>query len=130
MINSNLGGATPEIGQIEIMKMFSFFEMESGHTSDLQRAAKDMEFNGREISIEESSPRTSGGGDRGADRGDRGGSRDGGGYRGGDRSGSREGGGYKGGDRSGSRDARPREGAPRSSQRPSGSHGAKRRTRR
>ena len=126
MINSNLGGATPEIGQIEIMKMFSFFEMESGHTSDLQRAAKDMEFNGREISIEESSPRPSGGGDRG----DRGGSRDGGGYRGGDRSGSREGGGYKGGDRSGSRDARPREGAPRSSQRPAGSHGAKRRTRR
>jgi len=112
MINSNLGGATPEIGQIEIMKMFSFFEMESGHTSDLQRAAKDMEFNGREISIEESSPRPSGGGDRG------------------DRGGSRDGGGYRGGDRSGSRDARPREGAPRSSQRPAGSHGAKRRTRR
>ena len=130
MINSNLGGATPEIGQIEIMKMFSFFEMESGHTADLQRAAKDMEFNGREISIEESSPRPSGVGDRGSDRGDRGGSRDGGGYRGGERSGSREGGGYKGGDRSGSRDARPRESAPRSSQRPAGSHGAKRRTRR
>ena len=64
MINSNLGGTTPEIGQIEIMKMFSFFEMESGHTSDLQRAAKQMEHNGRPISIEESSPKPSSGGDR------------------------------------------------------------------
>lgn len=129
MINSNLGGATPEIGQIEIMKMFSFFEMESGHTADLQRAAKDMEFNGREISIEESSPRPSGGGDRA----DRGGSRDSGGYRGGDRSDSREkrtSGGDRDGGYRGSRDARPRESAPRSSQRPAGSHGAKRRTRR
>jgi ATP-dependent RNA helicase DeaD len=64
MINSHMGGISPEIGQIEIMKMFSFFEMESGHTSDLQRAAKQMEFNGRDVAIEESSPRPEGGGDR------------------------------------------------------------------
>ena len=64
MINSHMGGISPEIGQIEIMKMFSFFEMESGHTSDLQRAAKQMEFNGREVAIEESSPRPDGSGDR------------------------------------------------------------------
>ena len=38
--------------------------MESGHTSDLQRAAKQMEFNGREVAIEESSPRPEGGVDR------------------------------------------------------------------
>jgi ATP-dependent RNA helicase DeaD len=60
MINSHMDGLSPEIGQIEIMKMFSFFEMESGHTSDLQRAAKQMEFNGREVAIEESSPRPEG----------------------------------------------------------------------
>ena len=115
MINSHLGGATPEIGQIEIMKMFSFFEMESGHTSDLQRAAKDMEFNGREVSIEESSPKPSGAGrDRGSRRGD--GDRDrrddrrDGGYRGGR---DKDSGGFRGG-----------------SKRSSGSHGAKRRTRR
>ncbi len=109
MINSHLGGATPEIGQIEIMKMFSFFEMESGHTSDLQRAAKQMEHNGREISIEESSPKPSGGGrDRGDRRDGRGGGRDR--DRGGDRR-SRER--SRGGSRSASR----------------GSHGAKRRRR-
>ena len=62
MINSNLGGATPEIGQIEIMKMFSFFEMETGHTEDLKRAAKQMEHNGREVAIEESSPKPAGAG--------------------------------------------------------------------
>lgn len=70
MINENLGGKTPEIGQIEIMKMFSFFEMESGYTDDLKRATKTMEHNGREISIEESKPR-SGGSNSGRDRGDR-----------------------------------------------------------
>ena len=111
MINSHLGGATPEIGQIEIMKMFSFFEMESGHTSDLQRAAKQMEHNGREISIEESSPKPSGGGrDRGDRRDSRGGGRDR--DRGGDRR-SRERSSSRGGSRSASR----------------GSHGAKRRRR-
>ena len=64
MINSHMGGLSPEIGQIEIMKMFSFFEMETGHTSDLQRAAKQMEFNGREVAIEESSPRPEGNGEQ------------------------------------------------------------------
>ena len=83
MINSHMGGISPEIGQIEIMKMFSFFEMESGHTSDLQRAAKQMEFNGREVAIEESSPRPDSSGDqkekrnrrRGKDNDQRGGNR-------------------------------------------------------
>jgi len=64
MINSHMGGLSPEIGQIEIMKMFSFFEMETGHTSDLQSAAKQMEFNGREVAIEESSPRPEGNGEQ------------------------------------------------------------------
>ena len=109
MINSHMGGATPEIGQIEIMKMFSFFEMESGHTSDLQRAAKQMEFNGREVAIEESSPKPSGGGRDRSERKDR---------RGGD--GDRSRGGYKGGRDGGSRGSSSRSG---------GSHGAKRRKR-
>lgn len=76
MINSNLG-ASPEIGQIEIMKMFSFFEMESGHTEDLKRAAKQMEHNGRPVAIEESSPKPSGGNkDRKERKDGRGGSRE------------------------------------------------------
>jgi ATP-dependent RNA helicase DeaD len=78
MINSHMEGKSPEIGQIEIMKMFSFFEMEKGYTQDLQRASKNMEHNGRDVSIEESSPKPSGGGGdrRDRDRGDRGGNRD------------------------------------------------------
>ena len=69
MINSHMGGLSPEIGQIEIMKMFSFFEMETGHTEDLKRAAKQMEFNGREVAIEESSPRPEGTGKKREKRG-------------------------------------------------------------
>lgn len=106
MINSHMGGATPEIGQIEIMKMFSFFEMETGHTSDLQRAAKQMEFNGREVAIEESSPKPSG---ASAERSDRRERRDRPSERGGRSGGGRE---HRGG-----------------SSRSGGSHGAKRRTR-
>ena len=109
MINSHMGGATPEIGQIEIMKMFSFFEMETGHTSDLQRAAKQMEFNGREVAIEESSPKPSGGGRERSERKDRGDRRDRPSERGGRSGGGRE---HRGG-----------------SSRSGGSHGAKRRTR-
>ncbi|MGB1038251.1 MAG: DEAD/DEAH box helicase [Bacteroidia bacterium] len=116
MINSHLGGASPEIGQIEIMKMFSFFEMESGHTADLQRAAKQMEHNGREVSIEESSPKPSGGGGR---------------NRGGDRN---RGGGDRRDRRDGRRDSR-RSGGGRDHRggggrrESTGSHGAKRRRR-
>ena len=69
MINSHMGGLSPEIGQIEIMKMFSFFEMETGHTEDLKRAAKQMEFNGREVAIEESTPRPEGAGKKREKRG-------------------------------------------------------------
>ncbi len=84
MINSNLKGNSPEIGQIEIMKMFSFFEMESGHTEELTRAIKNVEHNGRPVSIEESKPRSGGGGERRKKRrrSDSGGYREGG-HRGG-----------------------------------------------
>ena len=68
MINENLKGKSPEIGQIEIMKMFSFFEMESGHTDELQKAMKTVEHNGRPVSIEESKPKPMGGEDRGERR--------------------------------------------------------------
>ena len=63
LINSYLPGKSPEIGQIEIMKMFSFFEMENGYTTLLQNAIKNAEHNGRPVSIEESKPKP-GGSDR------------------------------------------------------------------
>ncbi len=61
MINENLPGKSPEIGQIEIMKMFSFFELESEYSRDLQKALKGMSFKGRSVSIEESKPKRGGG---------------------------------------------------------------------
>jgi len=115
LVNENLGGKNPEIGQIEIMKMFSFFEMESGHSEELISALSKQDFRGREISVEESKPKPRGGdGDR--RRSDRPrGDRDGGGDRGrsrdsGDRGRSRDGGStrrreYSGGS---SREAAPR----------------------
>lgn len=60
IINENVNGASPEIGQIEIMKMFSFFEMESGFTGVLSKNVKRAKFKGRPVSIEESKPRKGG----------------------------------------------------------------------
>ena len=105
LVNENLGGKNPEIGQIEIMKMFSFFEMEKGHTKELISALSKKEFRGREISVEESKPKPAGG-DRERRRSDRPrGDRD----RGGDRGRSRDGGsGRKREYSGGSRESAPR----------------------
>lgn len=70
LINQNMDGKSPEIGQIEIMKMFSFFELESKYSKDLMKSMKSVQFKGRAISIEESRPKKggSGGGGGGAGR--------------------------------------------------------------
>jgi ATP-dependent RNA helicase DeaD len=95
VVNELLTGKSPEIGQIEIMKMFSFFEMEGGHTADMQKALDNYNYRGRDVVIEESKPKGGGGGNRGGGRDrKRGGDRDrnrGGGY------GSNRGGGHRGG---------------------------------
>lgn len=57
IINEGMEGQSPAIGQIEILKMFSFFEMEPGHGRELKKVAKNAYFKGRQISIEESSPK-------------------------------------------------------------------------
>jgi ATP-dependent RNA helicase DeaD len=62
LINELLGEHSPEIGQIEIMKMFSFFEMESGYTSELKKKVKNLKYRGNPVSIDESKPRKGGGG--------------------------------------------------------------------
>jgi ATP-dependent RNA helicase DeaD len=103
LVNENLGGKTPEIGQIEIMKMFSFFEMETGHTKELINALSNKDFRGREIAIEESKPKPSGaGGER--KRSDR----PRGNREGGDRSQSRDSGGRRREYSGGGRESRPR----------------------
>lgn len=64
MINQNMQGQSPEIGQIEIMKMFSFFELETKFKKDLLNAMKQAKFKGRRVSVEESKPKKGGGGKR------------------------------------------------------------------
>jgi ATP-dependent RNA helicase DeaD len=68
VINQNMPGKSPEIGQIEIMKMFSFFELESKHAKDLLKSMKNADFKGRPISVEESRPKKGGGGGGGGKR--------------------------------------------------------------
>jgi ATP-dependent RNA helicase DeaD len=69
LINENMPGKSPEIGQIEIMKMFSFFELETDFSNELQRAMKGMSHKGRPVSIEESKPKPEGSRNRSRSRG-------------------------------------------------------------
>lgn len=64
LINQNMHGQSPEIGQIEIMKMFSFFELEAKFAKDLLKAMKQANFKGKRVSVEESKPKKGGGGKR------------------------------------------------------------------
>lgn len=57
LINESMPGKSAEIGQIEIMKMFSFFEIEAGFAKELPKALKRVQFKGRGIQIEESKPK-------------------------------------------------------------------------
>ena len=62
LINESMPGKSPEIGQIEIMKMFSFFELEAKHAKDLVNAMRQAKFKGRKVQVEESKPKRGGGG--------------------------------------------------------------------
>jgi len=104
-----INGATNDhdinIGVIDLMGTFSFFEASEAHKQKILDSFQNIEYNGREVRIEVAEASQGGGaggerrgGSRGGDR-DRSGDR--GGYRGGDRGGDR--GGYRGGDRGGDR---------------------------
>ena len=64
LINEGIDGS-PEIGQIEIMKMFSFFELETGYAREMRKLAKNGKFKGRALSIEESKPKAGRSGKKG-----------------------------------------------------------------
>ena len=52
VINENLGKRDVEIGQIEILKSFSFFEIDKNYRDDVLENFKNTEFNGRNIILE------------------------------------------------------------------------------
>ncbi|NJB83395.1 DEAD/DEAH box helicase [Wenyingzhuangia aestuarii] len=85
-----------EIGQIEILDTFSFFELDKNFEKETIEAflSNSPEFEGRSVNVEITKKRRSGGGGgRGGDRRPR---RDGGNFRGGDRGPRRDGGDFKG----------------------------------
>lgn len=76
LVNEMMDSDAAEIGKIEIMRGFSFFEIESGYSEKFLSGYKagNHEFEGREITVESSSPRK----DSGRRREFRDGGRDGG----------------------------------------------------
>jgi len=51
-INENLGKRDIEIGQIEILKSFSFFEIDKNYKDEVLEKFKNTQFNGRNIIVE------------------------------------------------------------------------------
>jgi len=52
MINQQMPGKNVEIGSIEVLKGFSFFEVDKRFESDVIRAFKDAKYKGQRIGIE------------------------------------------------------------------------------
>lgn len=52
IINENLKRRNVEIGQIEILKNFSFFELDKNYTDDVLENFKDTNFDGRSVIVE------------------------------------------------------------------------------
>ena len=52
IINENLNKNDVEIGQIEILKSFSFFEIDKAYADEVLKAFKNAEYNGRSIIVE------------------------------------------------------------------------------
>lgn len=101
VINKFTPSESVQVGKIEIMAGFSFFEVEESHAKLISTAFTDAKFGSTDIVVKPvaaSKDDSSDGGDRSSSRGnrDRGGRRDGGGsYRGGNSRTSREGSGKK-----------------------------------
>jgi ATP-dependent RNA helicase DeaD len=55
-INRNMKGQKVEIGKVEIMKKFSFFEMDKNFEKDVLSAFRNAEFDGKEVVVELSKP--------------------------------------------------------------------------
>ena len=67
IINNALDSGTAEIGKIEILNNFSFFEIEPQAAQVLLTAIKSQTFEGRDLSVEIANAKPSGGGRRSSD---------------------------------------------------------------
>jgi len=59
-LNRNLKGQKIEIGKVEIMKKFSFFEMDKAYENEVLTAFKNADFDDKEVVIELSKPEPAG----------------------------------------------------------------------
>jgi ATP-dependent RNA helicase DeaD len=78
LINEFTGISDIEIGKIELLKNFSFFEVDESFGNTVVKAFDGKEYRGRKISVEVAESQGRSGGGRGGDRGrsrDRGGER-------------------------------------------------------
>lgn len=71
LINQNTKGSQVRIGQIEILRNFSFVEVDSTFTSEVIKALDKQKINGYKLIVEEAAPKTGGSRERGFHGGDR-----------------------------------------------------------
>lgn len=57
MINETMPGKSVEIGQIEVLRNFSFFEIDNRYERDLQKAFRQVQFKGRKLGLEVAKPK-------------------------------------------------------------------------
>lgn len=57
MINETMPGKSVEIGQIEVLRNFSFFEIDNRYERDLQKAFRQVHFKGRKLGLEVAKPK-------------------------------------------------------------------------
>jgi len=57
LINKQMPGKSVEIGQIEILRNFSFFEVDNRYERDIQKAFCKVQFNGKRIELEAARPK-------------------------------------------------------------------------
>jgi ATP-dependent RNA helicase DeaD len=57
MINETMPGKSVEIGEIEVLRNFSFFEIDRRFEFDLQKAFRQVEFKGKKIGLEVAKPK-------------------------------------------------------------------------
>jgi ATP-dependent RNA helicase DeaD len=59
IINRQMPGKSVEIGEIEVLRNFSFFEVDNRFESDVYKAFGKASFNGKRIGLETARPRSS-----------------------------------------------------------------------
>ncbi len=57
MINQTMPGKSVEIGDIEVMRSFSFFEVDRKYEQDLQNAFRQLQYRGKRIGLEVAKPK-------------------------------------------------------------------------